>query len=81
MEELLQAAVDQYNTQDKYQVELIHEDSREFDVLTAVITDTSKEEAKEPAVGSIPEIKGGVEAAFNEALTDVEPAGERIWRL
>lgn len=77
VEELLQAAVDQYNTQDKYQVELIHEDSREFDVLTAVIMDTSKEEAKEPAVGSIPEIKGGVEAAFNEALTDVEPAGEK----
>ncbi len=77
VEELLQAAVDQYNTQDKYQVELIHEDSREFDVLTAVITDTSKEEAKAPAVGSVPEIKGGVEAAFDEALTDVEPAGEK----
>ncbi len=53
------------------------EEVGEFDVLTAVITDTSKEEAKEPAVGSIPEIKGGVEAAFNEALTDVEPAGEK----
>lgn len=77
VEELLQAAVNQYDTQGKYQVELIHEDSREFDVLTAVITNTSEEEAKEPVVGSVPEIKGGVEAAFDEAFTDVEPVGEK----
>ncbi len=75
--ELLQTAVDQYDTEDRYQVELIHEDSREFDVLTAVITDTSKEEAKEQPADSIPEIKGGVEAAFGEVLTDVEPDREK----
>lgn len=76
VEELLQTAVDQYDTEDKYQVELIHEDTREFDVLTAVVTDTSEEE-KEPPVGSIPEIKGGVESAFGEVLTDVEPDKEK----
>lgn len=75
--ELLQTAVDQYDTEDRYQVELMHEDSREFDVLTAVITDTSKEEAKEQSTDSIPEAKGGVEAAFGEVLTDVEPDREK----
>ncbi|MDE6063347.1 MAG: M23 family metallopeptidase, partial [Lachnospiraceae bacterium] len=75
--ELLQTAVDQYDTEDKYQVELIHEDSREFDVLTAVITETSKEEAKEQSADSIPEIRGGVEATFGEVLTDVEPDREK----
>ena len=75
--ELLQTAVDQYDTEDRYQVELIHEDSREFDVLTAVITDTAGEEAREQSADSIPEIRGGVEAAFGEVLTDVEPDREK----
>lgn len=75
--ELLQAAVDQYDTEDKYQVELIHEDSREFDVLTALITDTSGDESREASADSIPEIKGGVEATLDGVLTDVEPDGEK----
>ncbi|MDE5680398.1 MAG: LysM peptidoglycan-binding domain-containing protein, partial [Lachnospiraceae bacterium] len=75
--ELLQTAVDQYDTEGKYQVELIHENSREFDVLTAVITDTSEEGEKEQSADDIPEIKGGVEADFGEVLTDVEPDGEK----
>lgn len=74
---LLQTAVDQYDTEGRYQVELIHENSREFDVLTAVITDTSEEGEKERPADSIPEIKGGVEAAFGEVLTDVEPDREK----
>lgn len=73
---LLQSAVDKYDTEDKYEVQLVHEESREFNVLTARIVDTSEQEAQETQ-GAIPEYKGGFEAFAENMFADVEPVGEK----
>lgn len=76
--ELLQTAVDQYDTEDKYQVELVHADGREFNVLTAQIKDTSaQKEEEEQQEGSCPEIKGGIDGTMDAMFADVEPAREK----
>ena len=41
--ELLQAAVDKYDSEGKFRVELVYDPSREFGVLTATVVDTSLE--------------------------------------
>ena len=73
---LLQSAVDKYDTEDKYEVQLVHEEGREFNVLTAQIVDTSEQEEEETQ-GEIPEYKGGFEAVAENMFTDVEPVGEK----
>ncbi|MGN1147301.1 MAG: peptidoglycan DD-metalloendopeptidase family protein, partial [Lachnospiraceae bacterium] len=76
--ELLQTAVDQYDTEDKYQVELVHADGREFNVLTAQIKDTSVQKTEEEAQeGSCPQVKGGIDGAMEAMFADVEPAKEK----
>ncbi len=73
---LLQSAVDKYDTEDKYEVQLVHEEGREFNVLTAQIVDTSQQDEQEMQ-GTMPEMKGGVEAALDNMFIDVEPVGEK----
>lgn len=76
--QLLQTAIDIYDTEDRYQVELVHEDGREFNVLTAEVVDTlAKQEEAEAQENVIPASAGGVMLTFNTMLDDVEPAGEK----
>ncbi len=78
VEQLLQAAVDKYDAEDKYQVELVHAYEREFNVLTAQITDVSEQDVLEEQKESTPPmITGGMDAAMAEMLVDVEPAREK----
>ena len=57
---LLQAAVDKYDSERKFQVELLYDNDREFSVLTTQITDTSQEQEKTPESYT----SGGVENFF-----------------
>lgn len=78
VEQLLQTAVNQYDSEGKYQVELVHADGREFNVLTAQITDTTVKEAEEERQeSSIPVIRGGMDEAVNAMFVDVEPSKEK----
>ena len=67
---LLQAAVDKYDSEGKFKVELVYDNDREFGVLTTHITDTSqaREESEESYTA------GGVEKFFNtmDAMEDTE---------
>ncbi len=75
---LLQTAIDMYDTEDRYQVELAHEEGREFNVLTAEVVDTkAKKEEEQAQENVIPASAGGVMLTFNNMLDNVEPAGEK----
>lgn len=75
--QLLQAAVDQYGGEGIFQVELVHDSTREFNVLTAQIT--KKEEAQETAAISREDalISGGIQQRLFSMFEDVEPAKEK----
>lgn len=77
VQQLLQTAVDKYDTEDKFEVQLVHEEGREFNVLTAQIVDTTAEAVTEEALTVIPEYKGGFEAVAASMVYDVEPVGEK----
>lgn len=75
---LLQQAVDKYDTEGRYQVNLAHAQGREFNVLTAQIEDTADEETTGRDSGTVQvSDKGGFELAAENMLTDTEPAGEK----
>lgn len=75
---LLQSAVNKYDTDERYQVDLVHAGGREFSVLTAKINDTKQEKQEEEmALTNIPSIKGGMEEAMDTMTQDVEPAMEK----
>ena len=74
---LLQAAVDKYDTEGRYEVQLVHEEGREFNVLTARIVDTAQKATTQKPEGDIPELKGGFEAVTAGMVYDVEPVGEK----
>jgi len=59
--ELLQAAIDKYDTEGKFQVLLTYDPEREFSVLTADVLDTSKEEVRAAAC-----MEGGVQNVLSE---------------
>lgn len=45
VQQLLQAAIDKYDTEDKFAAELVHDTEREFSVLTATVVDKEEETA------------------------------------
>lgn len=47
VQQLLQAAVDKYDTEDKFHVELVHDTERELGVLTAQVVDLSQQENRQ----------------------------------
>lgn len=78
VEQLLQTAVDKYDSEGKYQVELVHADGREFNVLTAQLLDTQAEEEEEALVANaLPSMTGGIDSVFVDAFSDVEPIVEK----
>ena len=76
---LLQQAVDKYDTEGRYQVNLAHAQGREFNVLTAQIEDTqSRDESASDEAGAIQvSDKGGFERTAEEMFENAEPAGEK----
>lgn len=78
VEQLLQAAVDKYDSEDKYQVQLVHADGREFNVRTAKIADMGgKQEEKAAELTAVPEAKGGFLQEVDKMFADIEPAVEK----
>lgn len=76
VKQLLQAAVNKYDTEGKYKVDLSFDSDREFSVLTTQIVDTKKqeEEARESArIYS----DAGIQLMFNDMFDSVEPAVEK----
>ncbi len=62
---LLQAAIDKYDSEQKFQVNLIHDQMREFNVLTTDIIELENEE-NEKKLNVKEYAKGGVEDALSE---------------
>lgn len=75
--QLLQAAVNQYGGEDDFQVELVHDATREFNVLTAQIT--KKDELQETVAVSREDAlaSGGIQDRLFSMFKEVEPAGEK----
>ncbi len=67
---LLQAAVDKYDSEDKFRVDLVYDNSREFSVLTTQMTDTSDAVEEDGFVRS-----GGI-AAFLDGLGNADQEKE-----
>lgn len=72
---LLQAAVNQYDPEGLFQVELVHDNTREFNVLTARVANYSEE--AEVEVGSQAFLTGGIQDRLFSMFEDVEPVGEK----
>lgn len=75
--QLLQAALQQYDTENKYQVELVLDPAREMNVLTTSIKTTDEikeeEEEQEDAIA----YEAGVGQALSDMLNDIEPTAEK----
>lgn len=77
VEQLLQTAVDKYDYEGKYKVELAHVEGREFNVLTAQILDTSKTENEVLEANAMPAQRGGLDGVFAAAFEEAEPIVEK----
>ena len=78
VEQLLQAAVDKYDSENRYQVELAHVEGREFNVLTARILDTAGEAEEEALEANAPPSRtGGLDGVFSAAFEEAEPIVEK----
>lgn len=75
--QLLQASIDKYDSENKYQVSLVQDTTRELNVLTANVEslEEKKEEEKKEETTLFPE--AGIFATFSEMFEDVEPTGEK----
>ena len=77
VEQLLQTAVDKYDTEGKYQVELVHAEGREFNVLTVQVHDIlAEEEAEALEANALPSMMGGIDGVFVDAFDEAEPIRE-----
>lgn len=72
--QLLQAALDEYDSQNRYQVDLILDHTRELPVLTTQII--TQEEAKEQTQEAV-NLEAGVYAELTSVFEEVEPAIEK----
>ncbi len=77
VEELLQAAIDRYDSEGKFQVELVHDNDREFNALTTQLVDRKerKEEEEDVEGGLFPE--GGIQEAFSR-MFEAEQVKEEL---
>ena len=73
---LLQAAVDKYDSEEKFSVELTHDAQKEFNVLTTEVVNrqelTAQEEQKEEAIYA-----GGVQTALDQAGAQADQQEEK----
>ncbi len=77
---LLQASIDKYATEDKFNVELALDSTREFNVLTThVLEKQEKEEENGFDVDYRGMRQGGIAQTLNEMFEAIEPAREKGW--
>lgn len=76
VESLLQAAVDKYDSEDKFSVELTHDAQKEFNVLTTEVVNkqelTAQEEQKQESIYA-----GGVQSVLDQAGSQADQQGEK----
>ncbi len=70
---LLQAALDKYDTEGKYKVELTVDPDRELNVLTTTVSRRDAQKKQERAVGE----GAGIESFLDELFEEVEPDVEK----
>lgn len=75
VKQLLQAALDKYDEEGKYQVDLILDPTRELTVLTTQIITEEEAEIEEEAVEAV-SLEAGVYADFSAAFEETKPVGE-----
>lgn len=71
---LLQAAIDKYDTTGAFKVDLVHDDNREFSIMTAQVYNTKGNETPETELPKQNYRAAGVELLFEEAA---EPEDEQ----
>ena len=71
--QLLQAAIDKYDSSGNFQVELVHDTEREFSVLTTNIVDLSEQES---AQNEASYSEGGVQTLISQLGADVDTGEE-----
>lgn len=75
---LLQAAVDKYDTEGKFGIELTQDNEREFNVLTAKIVDRQeKQEEETQQENASVFMEAGIQARFTQMTEEVEPEIEK----
>lgn len=77
VKQLLQAAVNKYDKEGKYKVELSYDSNREFSVLTTQIVDTMQAREEEALESANLYKDAGVQLMFNEMFESIEPAVEK----
>lgn len=75
---LLQAAVDKYDGEDKFDIELQQDDSREFHVLTASVID-KQEKLQQEEQNNVIFGEAGIQAKFTEIIQSAEPEVEKTF--
>lgn len=77
VKQLMQAAVDQYDSEGKYEVGLIHDSTREFNVLTVEVAPREQKEEEEQTASGERHLLGGIQARMFEMFEGIEPAKEK----
>ena len=77
--DLLQAAVDQYDTEGRFRVQLVHDANREFNVLTAQIAAVRETESGQADSREDVMLSGGMQGRLFSMFEDVEPVGEKTF--
>lgn len=75
VQSLLQAAIDKYDTESQFTVELSHDSEKEFNVLTASVVDTTDQEEAEAAKEEVL-YSGGVQSVLDAAGQDASGTDE-----
>lgn len=80
VKQLLQATLDKYATEQKFQVDLAQDSTREFNVLTTTVLSTKDaEEEKNYETDKKGMRLGGVTSTLNSIFESIEPAKEKDW--
>ena len=75
VKQLLQAALNKYDDEERYQVDLMLDPSRELNVLTTQILSKEEAASAEEEV-EVVSLEAGIDAKITAAFEEVEPAGE-----
>lgn len=76
VETLLQAAVDKFDTEGKYGIEVARDSDREFNVLTASVIDR-EEKIQEEEQNTVTFPEAGIQSRFTQMIQSAEPEVEK----
>lgn len=74
---LLQAAVNRYDKENKFAVELVHDSNREFSVLTTQVIDQEQKKEEEQTQEEVLFPEGGIQAAVTQSIVNAQYQGEK----